>query len=180
MKKITEKQSLFLELIINYYKVNKILPTIKDLKEITNYKSYNTLYKYLNVLEKKDYIKYDSNRKQVVYINKSIKDDNVILLPFKNQDSNLNIINSNDFKVIKVHDNNLHSYGIYRDDSLVVSNDLSYLNNKFVCIRSEFDYKIYKHIKRDRFHYLINDKEELVYENTNIITFKVVSLIRNM
>ena len=43
MKNITKKQEIFLDLIINYYKVNKMFPTIKDLLEITNYKSYNNI-----------------------------------------------------------------------------------------------------------------------------------------
>jgi len=180
MKTLTNKQKLFLNLIINYYKINNIFPTINDLKEITNYKSYNTIYKYLNSLEKKNYIKYDSKRNQILFVNKTINQNNSIYIPFINKDDYLNINNSNDYKSIKVNDNYLSKYGIYKDDILIISSDLTYLNNKFVVIKDNYSYKIYKYIKKDKFHYLINNKENLIFENKNIIVYKVISLIRNI
>ena len=180
MKRITEYQQRFLELIINYYKVNKIFPTINDLKTISNYKSYNSLYKYIDSLEKKDYIKYDKKRKQITFVNYNIKSDNTFLIPFKENDNYLTLLNSNTYQSLMVHNNKLNSFGIKKDDILVITRDLSHLNNKFVGIYNEFGYEIYKHIKKGEFHYLINDKEELIFENTNIISFKVISLIRKM
>ena len=180
MKRLTEKQENFLNLIINFYKVNNVFPTINDLKNITKYKSYNTLYKYLVSLEKKQYLKYDNKRHQILFVNKLIRNNNSILIPFINQDNYLNIISTNNYQTIKVTDNILSNYGIYKNDLLIISNNLSYLNNKFVVINDDNLYKIYKYIKKDGFNYLINNKEEIVIKNMDNINFKVVYLIRNM
>ena len=181
MKKITEKQQNFLNLILNFYEVNKILPTIRDLKDITKYKSYNTIYKYLKSLESKNMIIYDNTRKQITYINKTIKRNDVIQIPFISQTNYFNLKNIDaDCFILTIRDNNLKSFGIYLDDQVVIKKELTHLKNKFVMIKDDFGYKIYKYEKKGTFHYLINDKEELIFENTNIILGKVVSLFRNM
>ena len=45
---LTEKQEMFFNLILNFYKKNKQMPTIHDLMKISNFKSYASIYKYLN------------------------------------------------------------------------------------------------------------------------------------
>ncbi|MBR3661184.1 MAG: hypothetical protein IKN63_04745 [Bacilli bacterium] len=181
MKKITDKQQTFLNLIINFYKVNKIFPTIKDLKDLTSFKSYNTIYKYLDALERKNYIIYDKLRKQITYINQTIKTNDIIKIPFINQDNYFNFKNiDKDSFILEIHDNNLKSYGIYLNDQVVVKKELTHIKNKFVVIKNESVYKIYRYEKKGCFHYLVNDKEELIFENTNIIIGKVISLFRNM
>ena len=55
---------------------------------------------------------------------------------------------------------------------------LYHLNNKFVIIKNNNKYKIYKYEIHNGFHYLLNDKETLIFENTNLIYGKVLSLIR--
>ena len=180
MKKLTEKQKKFLKLITNFYKVNNIFPTINDLKNISKYKSYNTIYKYIDALVKKNYLTYDNKRKQILFVNKIVNNNNHILIPFIHQDKYLNISYSNKYQVIKVSNNNLSNYGIYKNDYLIVSNNLSHLNNKFVVINDDNIYKLYKYIKKEGFNYLLNNKEEIVIKNMDIISFKVISLIRNM
>ncbi|MBQ8891744.1 MAG: hypothetical protein IJ068_02645 [Bacilli bacterium] len=179
MQKITTKQKEFFNIIVNLYNTNGMYPTINDLKKVTNYKSYNTIYKYLSILEKKNCIKYDKNRHQITFINQVLKKSNKILIPTFNNSNYFDIENANDIKTIKVADNNLNSFGIYKEDNLILSNKLNYLNNNFVVMERFKKYKIYKCLKKDNFYYLINDKEEFVIENKKLIAYKVVALIRN-
>ena len=44
---LTEKQEVFFKLISDLYKTKKEIPTIGLIKKNSNYKSYNTIYKYL-------------------------------------------------------------------------------------------------------------------------------------
>ena len=59
---LTKKQELFFKLIVNCYYEEKKYPNLKTLKQKSNYKSYNTIYKYINQLEKKGYKKINSQK----------------------------------------------------------------------------------------------------------------------
>ena len=45
---LTEKQEEFFQIIVRYYQDKFLYPSLNDLKKLTNYKSYNTIYKYNN------------------------------------------------------------------------------------------------------------------------------------
>ena len=47
---LTRKQEEFYNLLIKYYEDNLIYPSLLDIKNMTNYKSYNSIYKYLKIL----------------------------------------------------------------------------------------------------------------------------------
>jgi len=181
MKKLTVKQENFLNLILNFYNVNKYFPNTSELKKLTNLKSYTALYKYMDALERKNILKYDKKSHQIIAVNRFLKGESFLSIPFLNQDNYLKIkeLDNNSF-VLRIANNDLKSYGIYLNDLVVIDTNLTYLKNKFVVIKDEDKYKIYKYEKKDSFHYLINDKEELIFENTKIILGKVVSLIRDM
>ena len=180
MSTLTAKQNNFFKVILDFYNNNKIYPTINDLKKITDYKSYNTIYKYLTILEKKEYLKYDKKRHQITFINRSLKSNNQMLIPVVDNSNYLNITNNDNLKIIKVSNNSLKSFGIYLNDNLILSDNLVHLNNKFVVIERYKKYNVFKCLKKDNYYYLINDKEELVLENKNLILYKVVSLIRKL
>ena len=53
---LTRKQEEFYNLLIKYYEDNLIYPSLLDIKNMTNYKSYNSIYKYLKILESKHFL----------------------------------------------------------------------------------------------------------------------------
>ena len=59
-REITKKQSSILKIIIDYQYANGYSPTIREIAERVKL-SINMIVKYLNALEKKQYIKRDKN-----------------------------------------------------------------------------------------------------------------------
>ncbi len=55
---LTEKQTKVLESIKNYIKEHEISPTIRELCEINNVSSTQTIHEYLQKLKEKGYISY--------------------------------------------------------------------------------------------------------------------------
>ena len=184
MKQLTTKQKLFFNMLIKYLNKNNQFPCLKEIKNITNYKSYNTIYKYINILENKGYLIYDKNKKEITYLKHNFLNDNLYIIPFINENkyikvNNNNLSTNNNYIALEINNNNLKSYGILNKDILIVEKNTSYLNNKFILIYKDYKYQVFKYIKKDGFHQLLNDKNTILLENTNCIIGKVVSLIRN-
>ena len=91
---LTKKQEQFFNIILNYYNLNKELPTIGILKKISNYKSYNTIYKYLDQLEKKEFIKFNKKLKKLTYLKSSFYDNLTLTIPIVNTLTYLQIYNN--------------------------------------------------------------------------------------
>ena len=90
---LTKKQELFFKLIVNCYYEEKKYPNLKTLKQKSNYKSYNTIYKYINQLEKKGYIKINS-QKEIIYIKESLFNDPFLNIPIINEKQTIMLSNS--------------------------------------------------------------------------------------
>jgi len=174
---LTKKQQIFFNSLIKYYQDKKCFPTLNEIKKITNIKYYNSLYVYLNFLEKKGYIKYDYDKKQITYLKTILLDDN-ISIPFIDEFNYLRITNQ-DYYSYKVKDNNLKKLGIEKNNILIIEKNTNFLNNKLVLVYLNNHYQIYKYVKENCFHKLVNDKEAIYIENTNIIIGKVKNLIKN-
>ena len=65
---LTRKQEEFYNLLIKYYEDNLIYPSLLDIKNMTNYKSYNSIYKYLKILELKHFLEYNKSSKRITYL----------------------------------------------------------------------------------------------------------------
>ena len=184
MDNLTKKQEKFYRTINFFIEQNKYLPTIGEIKKITNYKSYNTIHEYIKILIKKNYLTYDQSTKRIGIKNKSYSNNNSIIIPYLNNDNYLKIdksfLKDNSNYVCFLNDNsNLKSAGINRHDTLIIEKNLTRLNNKLVLINVNNKYKILKYIKKDGFHHLYNDKENIVIENIDFIIGKVIMLIRS-
>ena len=180
---LTNKQQIFLNIIIEYFNKYNYFPTLLEIKEIGLYKSYNSIYQYLNILNNKNIIEYDKNKKRITYLNKSYLKDNFIIIPFIDNkesisiDKNLLDLNK-EYIAFQIKNNYLKSYNIQTNDILIIEKNLNYLNNKFILINYENKLCIYKYIKKDSFINLLNDKEILTIENNLKIIGKVSLLIR--
>ena len=180
----TEKQNDFINIIINYYNNNKQFPNITEIKKIGLYKSYNSIYQYINKLETLNIIYYDKHTKQVKYIKDNYLDDNFLIIPFLNSKDTIKIDkNKYDDKdkyiAFKITKNNLSNYNILKEDILIISKNINFLNNKFVLTYIDKKYNIYKYIKKDGFEYLLTNKKIIPIGNNSCIIGKVISLIRN-
>ena len=184
MEQLSEKQKDFYNTINLFIQKNKYLPTIGEVKKILNYKSYNTIYQYITLLTKKNYLKYDKETKRISIKDSSYLNDNICIIPYINIDSHIKIdstlldINNNYFAFI-INNNNLNSFYIKYKDTIILTKNLDRLNNKLVLVHNDNKYQVYKYEKRNGFHHLFNDKENIVLENTLSILGKVVLLIRN-
>ena len=181
---LTKKQEQFFNIILNYYNLNKELPTIGILKKISNYKSYNTIYKYLDQLEKKEFIKFNKKLKKLTYLKSSFYDNLTLTIPIVNTLTYLQIYNNlpanKSYLAYKVEDNSLKNYLIKKDDILIIEKNSSFYNNHLVLVEVANKYQIFKYVKKDSFVYLYNDKNNFTLANTKIIIGKVISLIRDI
>ena len=77
---MNNKEQEILNIIINYYKKNQLMPSIRFIKDKIHANSTNTVYYYLNKLEEKKYIKRNSQNKRILnkYYNDSINELKII------------------------------------------------------------------------------------------------------
>ncbi len=179
---LTEKQQEFLDFIIKTYKEQKEIPTIGLLKKKSHYKSYNTIYKYLNILSQKEIIKYNQETKKITYINASIEDDIFLNIPIINEKKYLQIKNTyldnKEYYAYQVHDNRLKSFNILSKDILIIEKSQKNFLNKLVLVSIDDKYLVLKYLKKDGYIHLLNDKESYVLADDSNILGKVISLIR--
>lgn len=180
---LTKKQKEFFKLIIKCYQMEKEFPTIGILKKNCTYKSYNTIYKYLIQLEKKDFIKLDNKRKKIIYIKEYLESSPILNIPVINDNRYIEVSNkilksNQEYLAFKLPNNRLNSYLFKCGDILIIEKNLNNLNNKFVLCLINDKYYILKYIKKDGFIHLLNDKEFFILTNTTTLIGKVVSLIR--
>ena len=131
---LTKKQELFFKLIVNCYYEEKKYPNLKTLKQKSNYKSYNTIYKYINQLEKKGYIKINS-QKEIIYIKESLFNDPFLNIPIINEKQTIMLSNSffktgKEYIGFQIHDNKLNSYCLKNGDILII--EKSFLPEEFL------------------------------------------------
>lgn len=183
MDDLTEKQKDILEKITKLTNEQQCYPTIGEIKRRYNFKSYNTIYQYISVLKKKNYISYDNNNKRILVNNNSCLDNNFLIIPYLNNNNYLKVSKTNldskkTYVSIIVKNSNLKSNGIYLKDTLIIEKGLKNIKNKLVLLKVNDEYKVYKYTKKDGFHHLYNDKEDIILDNINLIIGKVVLLIR--
>ena len=180
---LTEKQQLFLDFIIKCYKKTKELPTIGILKTNSNYKSYNTIRKYISQLEKKGFIKLDLKREKIIYIKEHLENLPFFNIPIINDNKFIEVssklLKSNqEYLAFKTENNKLNSYFLKCKDIVIIEKNLNNINNKLVLVSIDSKYYILKYIKKDGFIHLFNDKDSYILSNNIIIIGKVVLLIR--
>lgn len=181
---LSKKQEDFFNLMVNCYKETKEFPSIGMLKKRSHYKSYNSIYKYMEQLEKKDYIKFDKERKQILYMKDCLENNSVLNIPVINEKRFLTfpsylLKENKDYIAFKLHNNKLNSYCLKNGDVLIIEKTIHNLNNKLVLACIENKYYILKYIKKDGFIHLINDKDFFVLTSFETIIGIVVSMVRS-
>lgn len=180
---LTKKQQKFFNTIFKFYQKNYYLPSIGELKKIFDYKSYNTLYKYLLILENKGYLKYSRDKKKIIYLNQGINSNNFFKIPIINDQDVVEVTNlelNKEYLAIRIHNNRMNSYHLQNKDIIIIEKTLNNLNNKLVCVLIDDKYKILKYEKKDSFIYLFDDYNSYLLTSFNKIIGKVKMVIRTL
>ena len=178
---LTKKQEEFYNLLIKYYEDNLVYPSLLDIKNITNYKSYNSIYKYLKILELKQILEYNKSSKRITYLKKiNSKITRVYFLDENNYIELTNLDNKKEYIAIHAHNNRLTNYCIKNKDILIIEKTLVNIDNKLVLVYLDNKYKVLKYEKKDSFIYLSNDNNSYILTNFDDIIGKVKMVIRNI
>ncbi len=181
---LTKKQKLFLELIVNYYNKTKEMPTTGILKKIGNFKSYNSVYKYLNELEKKNYLSLNKKLKKIIYVNSSLIFNNkIIKVPIINEKQYIEIIsnhNQKSYLAFKVNNSKLKKYFIKQKDILIIEECQKQIANNLVLAFIENHYDVFMCTIINYYIKLENSNETYIIKDINLIIGKVKTLIRNI
>lgn len=163
---MTEKEQLVYEKIIEYYKENKYMPSIRELQKELNYKSPNSIYKIMKILENKNYLTRDNKKKKLIIRNN--------LNLFQNNIVNVSIINTKEVITINLNSNKKyigykikHDYFNYRyikkNDYLIIEKTNKLTNEDLGLFVINKKYRIMEYKYQDGF-YILKDKDtELLY-----------------
>lgn len=175
---MTEKEELIYQQIINYYKKNKYMPTIRELLKELNYKSTNTIYKYIKQLENKGYLIRNKNNKLIIKEEIDLSTRELI---------NITIINTKEVLILNLnknkkylgykikHDYFKHLY-IKNQDYLIIERTNKLNNHDLGLFVINKKYRIMEYEYRDGF-YLLKDFELITLYRVKIIG-KVISVYR--
>lgn len=180
---LTKKQEEFFQIIVHYYQDKFLYPSLNDLKKLTNYKSYNTIYKYLNILETKGYIIYNKEEKKISYIKYSFYNNKILQIPIINENDYVYLYNlkkNTNCIAFRTHNNRLNNECIKCLDILIIEKDLNNLENKLVLVLINDKYRILKYQKKDSFIYLLDDYQTYFLTSFDSIIGKVCQVIRNV
>lgn len=173
-----EKEEIILNIINKYYQDYHTMPSIREIMKYTNYKSTNSIYRYLKKLIEKGYLINNNPKKKLE-------------LPcsnFKNKLNNIKVINTNEFITIKIpddnkiyiayqiKDNSFIKYNIMKHDYLIIKQTKKLKDNDLGLFKINNEYLIMHFKYQDGFFILTGKTKEVLYK-VNIIG-KVVSLFR--
>ena len=155
---MTKKEEKILKEIINYYKDNKVMPSIRYIAKKLHYKSHNSVYQTFKSLEKKKYLIRHNNK---LILNETVKEDTFIkIIAFK--------LNNNYF----IKD------CLKKGDILIVKEGKSIKENELGLFIIDGKYRIMKYNYKDGF-YLLSDKEQIILYKIKLIG-KVIKVLRTM
>lgn len=174
------REKEILKAIIDYYSQNKLMPSMRYLKEKVKVKSINTIYYYIKKLEEEGYLIRNKDNKRI--LEKNYHD-------FNNGLKIIKVINSNDkvmaifqdsksYLAFKIKDDIFKNKGILKDDILILEKTKNLKNNDlglFIINKKKY---IMKYFYQDGFYILESDIKRF-YSKVNIIG-KVIYLERKI
>ena len=178
---MSEKEEKILNEILDYYEVNKAMPTIRYLQIIFNYRSTNSIFKYLKSLESKGYLYKNNSGKLVIsmsanYKNKSLK--KIKIINKKEKYIHLFLEKDNNYFAYQIKNNDLKKYGIIKNDTVIIQKTKNIKNNNIGLFLIDNKYQIMIYNYKDGF-YILSSKEEIVLNKIKLIG-KVIYLERKL
>ena len=174
---MNEKEIKILKIIIDYYNLNKLMPSIRYLQKEMNAKSTNSIYYYIKKLEEKGYLIRNSSNKQI--LDNDYKDffNGLKVIKILNTDENVKLI-LNDNKDYVAYKVDKDIFDIKKNDILIIEKTKKLKNNDIGLFKFNKRYAIMKYYYKDGFYILENDTKRF-YNNVNIIG-KVIYLERKI
>ena len=164
------KEKEILKTIIDYYNQNKLMPSMRYLKDKVHVKSINTIYYYIKKLEKEGYLIRNKDNKRI--LEKNYQDFNKGLRIIKVINSNDTVMtifkNNKSYLAFKVKDNIFQENGILKNDILIIERTKNLKNNDlglFIINKKKY---IMKYFYQDGFYILESDIKRF-YSKVNII-----------
>ena len=178
---MSEKEEQIFSTIIDYYKYNKSMPSIRYLQKKYSYKSTNSIYRYLNSLEKQNYLTRNANNKRI--INQNIKEN------YENGLKIINIINDKRkaYLFLKkkkkylgfiIKNNNFINDSIKENDLLIIEINSKIENSELGLFIINGKYRIMRYFYKSGF-YILRDKEEIILNKIKLIG-KVILIERTI
>ncbi len=176
---MSNKEEEILNEIINYYKKNKNIPSIRYLKDKVNLKSTSTIHYHLNNLEKYGYLKRNELNKRILNNNYNDYENGLKIIKVINSNENIKVfLDNNNYIAYKVENNYLIKNNILKNDILIIKKKSKLKNNDLGLFKINKKYYIMKYFYQDGFYILESDIKRY-YEQVNIIG-KVVYLERKI
>lgn len=177
---MNEKEEKILEEIINYYKENKVMPTRRYLQKVFNFKSVNSITKYIKSLEEQNYLIRNKDNKIILnkYTNENTNLKTITIINMNNKHINLILDKNKKYVAYKIHNNYFNNIGILRNDILVIEINKRLKPNDLGLFIIDKEYRIMRYNYKDGF-YLLSDKEDILLNKVNIIG-KVIMIERKL
>ena len=177
---MNKKEEEILGVIVNYYKKNYTMPSIRFLQKTFNYKSVNSISRYLKSLEKKNYLIRNNHNKQVInhYL---LANNNIKTIKIINQDNKyISIIldKYQNYLAYKISNNFFNNIGILKNDILIINIKSKLEKNDLGLFIIDEKYRVMKYNYKDGF-YILKDSQELILTHVKIIG-KVIMIERKL
>ena len=160
-----------LEEIINYVKDNQSMPSMRYLQNKLNYKSVNSVFRYIKLLEENNYLKRNHEGKIIInkyseYYYNGLK--TITIINRKNKYISL-LLNKNDYYLAyQINHNYFNNIGIFNNDILIIKKNRKLNNNDLGLFIIDNKYRILKYTYKDGF-YILSDNEELLLNKVKIL-----------
>ena len=178
---MNQKEEEILKEIVSYYNKNKVMPTFRYLQKRFNFKSVNSITRYIKSLEQQHYLIRNNNNNKVILSeysgnNTNLKTINVINM--NNKYINIILNKNKKYLAYKINNNYFNNMGILKNDILVIEINKRLKPNDLGLFIIDKKYRIMKYNYKDGF-YLLSDKEEILLNKVNIIG-KVIMIERKL
>ena len=177
---MSEKEEKVFKEIINYYQENKTMPTRRFLQKKLNFKSINSITRYIKSLEEQNYLIRNQYGRIIInsynYDNVNIKTINVINTA--KELCNILIDKNKKYIAYKFHNDCFKNIGILRNDILIIEVNKKLKENDIGLFIIDGKYRIMKYNYKDGF-YILKDNEEILLNKIKTIG-KVIMIERKL
>lgn len=167
---MSDKEERLLEEITNFYQRNKLMPTIRYLKDKLNYQSNYSIQRLLKSLEKQNYLKRNEKNKLILYSDMTPKEDGLKIIEIINTKEKVAAILNKRKKYVGyiIKNNYLKKDKILKNDILIIERTSKLQNNDIGLFIIDKKYYIMKYRYKDGF-YILSNKEEIILNKVQIV-----------
>ncbi len=174
------KEKEILKTIIDYYNQNKLMPSMRYLKDKVHVKSINTIYYHIKKLEEEGYLIRNKNNNRILEMNYQDFNKGLKIIKVINSNDTVKIIfnDNKSYLAFKVKDDIFKEKGILKNDILIIEETKNLKNNDLGLFKINKKIYIMKYFYQDGFYILESDIKRF-YSKVNIIG-KVIYLERKI